>query len=327
MGDVVLGFPRPGFMRTGSRSSAGSWATDAFDADLLLPPTRLYLDDVRALRARADVRALAHVTGGGIAGNLGRVLPDGLGAVVDPVAVGAPDVFAWLAENGVAEDELRRVFNIGIGYCAIIPAADVQPGDLVIGRVVAWERGRLGMTREPRSRRARERERHEPPGSDRRGHPHRGRGIERRRVAALERAAAAGIPTAVFALDRRTPTATSATRPWPTGSSAHGVELVVCAGYMHLLRPVFLARFPGRVVNVHPALLPAFPGAHAVEDALAAGVAETGATVHLVDEGVDTGDGTAAGGRCRAPRRHAPRRCTPASGPSSTACCPRSSGS
>jgi phosphoribosylglycinamide formyltransferase-1 len=58
---------------------------------------------------------------------------------------------------------------------------------------------------------------------------------------------------------------------------------------MHLLRPCFLARFPGRVVNVHPALLPAFPGAHAVEDALAAGVAETGASVHLVDEGVDTG--------------------------------------
>ena len=58
---------------------------------------------------------------------------------------------------------------------------------------------------------------------------------------------------------------------------------------MHLLRPVFLARFPARVVNVHPALLPAFPGAHAVEEALAAGVTETGATVHLVDEGVDTG--------------------------------------
>ena len=53
--------------------------------------------------------------------------------------------------------------------------------------------------------------------------------------------------------------------------SAHGVELVVCAGYMHLLRPVFLDRFPGRVVNVHPALLPAFPGATAVEDALSAG--------------------------------------------------------
>ena len=68
-----------------------------------------------------------------------------------------------------------------------------------------------------------------------------------------------------------------------------GVTLVVCAGYMHLLRPCFLERFPERVVNVHPALLPAFPGAHPVEDALAAGVEEAGATVHLVDVGVDTG--------------------------------------
>jgi phosphoribosylglycinamide formyltransferase-1 len=66
-----------------------------------------------------------------------------------------------------------------------------------------------------------------------------------------------------------------------------GVRLVVCAGYMHLLTPGFLERFP--VLNVHPSLLPAFPGMHAIEDALAAGIPETGVTVHFVDEGVDTG--------------------------------------
>ncbi len=68
-----------------------------------------------------------------------------------------------------------------------------------------------------------------------------------------------------------------------------GVELVVCAGYMHLLRPTFLDRFAGRIVNTHSAPLPAFPGAHPIEDVLAAGVPETAATVHYVDEGVDTG--------------------------------------
>jgi phosphoribosylglycinamide formyltransferase-1 len=73
-----------------------------------------------------------------------------------------------------------------------------------------------------------------------------------------------------------------------------GVELVVCAGYMHLLEPVFLERFPGRVVNVHPAPLPAYPGAHPLEDLLAAGATETAATVHYVDEGVDTGPVIAA---------------------------------
>ena len=107
-------------------------------------------------------------------------------------------------------------------------------------------------------------------------------------VAALERAVAVGIPTGVFPLqdyaDRDERDAAMA--EW---LSSFGVGLVVCAGYMHLLRPVFLTRFPGRVVNVHPALLPAFPGATAVEDALAAGATETGATVHLVDEGIDTG--------------------------------------
>ena len=69
----------------------------------------------------------------------------------------------------------------------------------------------------------------------------------------------------------------------------HGVTLVACAGYMHLLTPAFLARFPQRIVNIHPALLPLFPGTMPIEDALAAGAAETGVTVHFVDEGTDTG--------------------------------------
>ena len=136
LGDVVLGFGSAGIHANGFSLVRRLVGDGPFDADLLLPPTRLYLDDVRALLARADVRGLAHVTGGGIAGNLARVLPDGLGAVVDPGAWERPEVFGWLAENGVAEDELRRVFNIGIGYCAVIPPADVQAGDLVIGEIV-----------------------------------------------------------------------------------------------------------------------------------------------------------------------------------------------
>jgi phosphoribosylglycinamide formyltransferase-1 len=68
-----------------------------------------------------------------------------------------------------------------------------------------------------------------------------------------------------------------------------GVELVVLAGYMQLLDPVLLARFPGRVINVHPALLPAFPGIGSVEQAIAYGVKVFGVTVHFVDEGIDSG--------------------------------------
>jgi formyltetrahydrofolate-dependent phosphoribosylglycinamide formyltransferase len=71
--------------------------------------------------------------------------------------------------------------------------------------------------------------------------------------------------------------------------AAHDPDLVVSAGFMRIVGPAVLERFEGRLVNTHPALLPAFPGAHAVRDALAAGVPVTGATVHLVDAGVDTG--------------------------------------
>ena len=106
---------------------------------------------------------------------------------------------------------------------------------------------------------------------------------------ALRRAEDAGAPTAEFPLERY------ASRDERDGAMAdwlegHGVELVVCAGYMHLLRPSFLARFPGRVVNVHPAPLPAFPGAHPLEDVLEAGAKAAAATVHFVDEGVDSGE-------------------------------------
>jgi phosphoribosylglycinamide formyltransferase 1 len=71
--------------------------------------------------------------------------------------------------------------------------------------------------------------------------------------------------------------------------AAHEPDLVVSAGFMRIVGPAVLDRYEGRLVNTHPALLPAFPGAHAVRDALAAGVPVTGATVHLVDAGVDTG--------------------------------------
>jgi phosphoribosylglycinamide formyltransferase-1 len=105
---------------------------------------------------------------------------------------------------------------------------------------------------------------------------------------ALERAERAGIPTAVFELDEFASRGErdAAMADW---LAEHDVDLVVCAGYMHLLRPVFLQRFPGRVVNTHSAPLPDFPGAHPIEDVLAAGVPETAATVHYVDDGVDSG--------------------------------------
>jgi phosphoribosylformylglycinamidine cyclo-ligase len=134
-GDVVVGLRSAGIHANGFSLVREIVGDEPFDAELLLPPTRCYLEDVRALRARADVRALAHVTGGGITANLARALPAGLGAVVDPAAWERPAVFDWLAGHDVPESELRRVFNLGIGYCAVIPAREVGGDDVVIGLV------------------------------------------------------------------------------------------------------------------------------------------------------------------------------------------------
>lgn len=107
-------------------------------------------------------------------------------------------------------------------------------------------------------------------------------------VRALARAEAAHIPARVFELDRYAdrPTRDSDIADW---LELRGVDFVVLAGYMHLLTDTFLDRFPERIVNVHPSLLPQFPGARAIDDALAAGVETTGVTVHYVDEGLDSG--------------------------------------
>jgi phosphoribosylglycinamide formyltransferase 1 len=105
---------------------------------------------------------------------------------------------------------------------------------------------------------------------------------------ALARADAAGIPNRVFELDTY-PERAARDRELADWLQLRGVDLVVLAGYMHLLTPVFLDRFRDRIVNVHPSLLPQFPGSRAIADALEAGVDTTGVTVHYVDEGLDTG--------------------------------------
>jgi len=105
---------------------------------------------------------------------------------------------------------------------------------------------------------------------------------------ALARARAAGVPVRAFPVAEHGDRAArdAAMADW---LEASGVELVVLAGYMQLVAPAFLARFPRRVINVHPTLLPAFPGIGSVEQAVAYGVKVFGITVHFVDEGVDTG--------------------------------------
>jgi phosphoribosylformylglycinamidine cyclo-ligase len=130
-GDVVVGLPSAGVHANGFTLVRRVLELEEYDGPDLLAPTRLYLDDVRRLRDAAH--AFAHVTGGGIEGNLSRVIPDGLGAQIDWDAWERPPVFEWLARH-VAEEELRRVFNLGIGYCAVL--AEPDAAGIVIGRIV-----------------------------------------------------------------------------------------------------------------------------------------------------------------------------------------------
>lgn len=104
----------------------------------------------------------------------------------------------------------------------------------------------------------------------------------------LERARAAGVETAVFEA-RDYPGRSERDRAMAAFLKERGIRLVVLAGYMQLLDAAFIAEFPQAVINVHPALLPAFPGAHPVEDQVAYGVKISGVTVHFVDDGVDIG--------------------------------------
>jgi phosphoribosylformylglycinamidine cyclo-ligase len=129
-GDVVVGLPSAGVHANGFTLVRSVLDLEDYDGDDLLAPTRLYLDDVRRLRGRAH--AFAHVTGGGIEGNLSRVVPGDLRVEIDWDAWDRPPVFRWLGRH-VEEDELRRVFNLGIGYCAVV--GEAEPGELVIGRI------------------------------------------------------------------------------------------------------------------------------------------------------------------------------------------------
>ncbi|MFF8771629.1 phosphoribosylglycinamide formyltransferase [Kitasatospora sp. NPDC015120] len=113
-------------------------------------------------------------------------------------------------------------------------------------------------------------------------------GADRDAIAGLERAERAGLPVFVHRV-KDYPDRADWDRALTASVAGYQPDLVVTAGFMKILGPEFIAAFAGRIVNTHPALLPSFPGAHGVTDALAYGVRVTGCTVHLVDAGVDTG--------------------------------------
>ena len=157
-GDAILGFPSSGPHSNGfslirrllEKAKVPLDATPAelggqSVADALLEPTRIYAAAVRALIGTTDVRGMAHITGGGIPGNLARQLPAGLGAEVDLASWERPAVFGWLASLGVDEDEMRQVFNLGLGFAAIVSQEDTEVALRTLERAgeTVWVAGRV----------------------------------------------------------------------------------------------------------------------------------------------------------------------------------------
>lgn len=162
-GDAVLALASSGLHSNGyslARSAFFDHAGWALDRDVpelgrtlgeeLLEPTRIYALDCLALAGSADVdiHAMAHITGGGLAANIDRVLPEGLGAVLDRSTWSLPPVFSLLAELGVERDELERTFNVGVGMALVLPEQEADSAvDLLRRRgVSAWQIGAVVAT-------------------------------------------------------------------------------------------------------------------------------------------------------------------------------------
>jgi phosphoribosylformylglycinamidine cyclo-ligase len=157
-GDAILGLLSSGLHSNGfslvrellDRSGAGLDDTPpglggGTVADAVLEPTAIYARAVAELTRTVDVRGMAHITGGGIPGNLARQFPAGLGAEIDTAAWERPPVFAWLASLGVEDDEMWRVFNMGLGFAAVVAAesADVALKALERGGTPGFAAGRV----------------------------------------------------------------------------------------------------------------------------------------------------------------------------------------
>jgi phosphoribosylformylglycinamidine cyclo-ligase len=140
-GDAIVGLAASGPHANGFSLIRSVLGPDELASDELLAPTAIYARRVLALRRTAEVHAAAHVTGGGIAGNIDRALPDGLGARIDTAAWPRPAYLDWLAARGISEADQRETFNLGLGFLLVVPDGDAATAALgphawVVGEVL-----------------------------------------------------------------------------------------------------------------------------------------------------------------------------------------------
>ncbi|XP_017151161.1 trifunctional purine biosynthetic protein adenosine-3 [Drosophila miranda] len=337
-GDVLIGLPSSGVHSNGfslvhavlKRAGLGLNDRAPFSektlGEELLVPTKIYVKALSALLSRPNhgIKALAHITGGGLSENIPRVLRKELAVRLDANKYPLPPVFAWLAAAGnISSTELQRTYNCGLGLVLVVGAAEVD-GVLrelrypqrasVVGEVVARKdpkkpqvvvqnfEASLARTQrmlsQPRKRVA---VLISGKGSNLQALidaiRDSAQGVyaeivlvisNKAGVLGLEKAAKAGIPSMVIShkdFPSREVYDVELTRHLKTAR----VEFICLAGFMRILSVPFVREWRGRLINIHPSLLPKFPGLHVQKQALEAGETESGCTVHYVDEGVDTG--------------------------------------
>ena len=252
---------------------------------------------------------MAHITGGGITDNLPRILPGGTAAIVERRSWNVPPIFQWLQRTGdVPDDDMLRTFNMGIGLIVVCSATD-EPS--VLSEAVGCRRDRRTPYRQGDPGAGDVTYRVMPAPRPRLGVLISGRGsnlqalidaVASGRLAAtiaivisnrplaggLARARDAGIETLV--LDHKAyPSREAFDRALASALQSRGVSLVCLAGFMRLVGAPLLEAFPQAILNIHPSLLPAFPGVDAQKQALDHGVKISGATVHLVTGELDGG--------------------------------------
>ncbi len=142
-GDVVIGLPSPNLRSNGFSLVRAILGDDVVThADTLLEPSVIYSPTVLAAVAAGGVHAGAHITGGGLAANLSRALPEGVGARIDMSAWERPEVFSMIADRGVPEEEMRRAFNLGIGFCLVV---DADGAEAVLGATAIRDPRPIGV--------------------------------------------------------------------------------------------------------------------------------------------------------------------------------------
>lgn len=335
VGDVIIGLPSSGVHSNGFslirkliefsehklEDPAPFSASGKCFGDELLAPTKIYVKEVLPALETGRVKALAHITGGGLWDNIPRVLPAHLTAELNGKVINIQPIFGWLTSSGTDKLELMKTFNCGIGMILIASPEDEQlvmkslhgSGASIIGNVIPTKPGGHQLIIRHFATCVERVERLLTTPKKRVAVLISGSGSNLQALIDATRNTAMGMcseivhvisnKAGVFGLERAAKANISTTvinhkdykdriefdEALHEELLKYSVEIVCLAGFMRILTPEFVQKWKGKLLNIHPSLLPKHKGMNVQKAALDAGDSEAGCTVHFVDESVDTG--------------------------------------